>query len=151
MLGADVTDPEGIEGAIGQTPGLGLLDLQTVMQPEKQLRTVSGRAATSGAPFSGYEIHIGETEGPDLLRPFLEVEGVPHGAVSKDGRVMGAYVHGLFESGAFRKDFLAGLGAASDGRDHGEKIDQALDRLADAMEEALDIDGLLSLAAVPSG
>ncbi len=151
MLGKDVADTEGIEGAVGNTPGLSLLDLETVMRPEKQVRTVKGRAATSGAPFSGYEIHIGETEGPDLSRPFLDVEGEPHGAVSKDGRVMGAYVHGLFESGDFRQDFLAGLGAESDGRDHGEKIDQALGRLAAAMEEALDIDGLLSLAAAPSG
>lgn len=151
MLGTDVADPEGIEGAAGQTPGLGFLDLQTIMRPEKQVRTVTGKAAISGTPFSGYEIHIGETEGPDLARPFLEVEGAPHGAINKDGHVMGAYVHGIFESGAFRKDFLARLGAASDGRDHDEKIDQALDRLANAMEEALDIEGLLSLATVPSG
>ncbi|WOF72606.1 cobyric acid synthase [Parvibaculaceae bacterium PLY_AMNH_Bact1] len=151
MLGKHVNDPEGREGAAAMTPGLGLLDVATVMRPEKLLRTVTGRAATSGAPFSGYEIHIGETKGRDLERSFLEVEGAPHGAISEDGRIMGAYVHGLFENGAFRKDFLGGLGATSDGQDHDGKVDRALDRLAGAMEEALDIDGLLNLAAVPSG
>ena len=150
MLGTQIDDPEGIEGSATKTRGLGLLDVATIMQPEKQVRTVSGRAATSGAAFSGYEIHIGETKGRDLERPFLEVEGTPHGAISEDGRISGAYVHGLFESGMFRKAFLSQLGVASDGQNHDEKVDRALDSLADAMEEALDIEGLLSLAAVPS-
>jgi len=150
MLGTQIDDPEGIEGSATKTPGLGLLDVATIMQPEKQVRTVNGRAAISGAAFSGYEIHIGQTKGRDLERPFLEVDGIPHGAISEDGRIMGAYVHGLFESGAFRKAFLSQLGTVSDGQNHDEKIDRALDSLADAMEEALDIEGLLSLAAVPS-
>ena len=150
MLGYQVNDPEGIEGLVTKTPGLGLLDVVTIMQPEKQVRTVRGRAAITGAQFSGYEIHIGETKGQDLERPFLEVKGTPHGAISEDGRIMGAYIHGLFKSGAFRKDFLSQLDVASDGQNHDEKVDRALDRLADAMEGALDIEGLLSLAAAPS-
>ena len=150
MLGTEIEDPEGLEGAASRTPGLGLLDVATVMQPEKQVRTVSGQAARSGAPFTGYEIHIGETKGRDLARPLLEVDGAPHGAVSKDACVMGAYIHGLFESGAFRRDFLQNLGAVSDGQNHDEKVDRALDELAEAMESTLDIDGLLNLAAVPS-
>ena len=149
MLGNQVNDPEGIEGSTTKTPGLEFLDVVTNMQPEKQVRTVHGRAASSGAAFSGYEIHIGETKGRDLERPFLEVEGTPHGAISEDGRVMGAYIHGLFESGAFRKDFLSRLGVASDGQNHDQKVDRALDSLAGAMEEALDIEGLLRLAAMP--
>lgn len=150
MLGMEIEDPEGLEGVAAKVQGLGLLDVMTVMQPEKQVRTVTGRAANSGAPFSGYEIHIGETSGADLERPMLEVEGAPHGAVNGDGRIMGAYIHGLFESGAFRRDFLAHLGAVSDGQNHEKKIDRALDELADAMERALDIEGLLNLATVPS-
>ncbi len=150
MLGTQVDDPDGIEGTVRQALGLGLLDLKTRMRAEKQVRTVTGTAMRSGAPFSGYEIHIGETHGADEARPLLEIGGAPHGAVSEDGRIMGAYVHGLFESGAFRKDFLHRLGAKSDGENHDQKVDRALDRLADAMEEVLDIDGLLSLAAVPS-
>ncbi|MCE7998291.1 MAG: cobyric acid synthase [Rhodobiaceae bacterium] len=150
MLGTEIEDPEGLEGAASRTPGLGLLDVATVMQPEKQVRTVTGQAARSGAPFTGYEIHIGETKGRDLARPLLEVGGAPHGAISKDACVMGAYIHGLFESGTFRRDFLQNLGAVSDGQNHDEKVDRALDELAEAMESTLDIEGLLNLATVPS-
>lgn len=150
MLGTEIEDPEGLEGVASKIQGLGLLDVATVMQPEKQVRTVSGRAARSGAPFTGYEIHIGETSGADLARPMLEVDGAPHGAVNRDGRIMGAYIHGLFESGAFRRDFLQNLGAVSDGQNHDEKVDRALDALAEAMESTLDVEGLLNLAAVPS-
>jgi len=150
MLGKHLSDPQGLEGEASQAAGLGLLDLATTMLSEKQVRTVAGLVPGTDVSFSGYEIHIGETTGLALERPFLEIGGKPHGAISADGRVMGAYVHGLFESGSFRCHFLGSLGAPSDGINHEEKIDRALDALAGAMEESLDIEGLLSLAAVPS-
>ncbi len=151
MLGGRLADPHGLEGSPSEAPGLGFFDLETRMQPEKQVRTIVGRMPHSDVSLSGYEIHMGETVGADLARPFLEVEGEPHGAATADGKIMGAYIHGLFESGEFRRHFLRLLGAASDGIDHDVKIDRALDTLAGAMEQELDIDGLLSLAAVPSG
>jgi adenosylcobyric acid synthase len=117
-----------------------------MMQPEKQVRNVTGTLWEGTAVFTGYEIHVGKSEGPSLDRPFLKVDGAPHGAVSADGQVMGGYVHGLFESGAFRRGFLAQLGAASDGINQRVKVERALDQLADEMEVALDLDGLLSTA-----
>ncbi len=150
MLGRHLSDPQGLEGTATDAAGLGLLDLMTTMQPEKQVRTIAGRVPGANVSFSGYEIHIGETTGPALDKPMVEIEGKPHGAISADGRVMGAYVHGLFESGAFRRYFLDQLGAKSDGVNHDEKIDRALTALANAMENALDIEGLLNLASVPS-
>jgi len=149
MLGRHLSDPQGVEGEVSNAAGLGLLDLETTMQPEKQVRTVTGRVPCTDVSFSGYEIHMGETTGPALRRPFLEIDGKSHGAISADGRVMGAYVHGIFESGQFRRYFLDLMGAQSDAINHDEKIDRALDILAGAMEGALDIEGLLSLAAAP--
>jgi len=112
MLGRRIADPEGIEGPPGADAGLGLLDVETVMDPEKRVERIAGRHVATGQPVDGYEIHLGRTKGPDCARPFLEVAGLPEGAASPDGRVAGTYVHGLFASDAFRAAFLlAGLGA----------------------------------------
>ena len=63
----EIADPEGIEGKPGSTPGLGLLDVTTELTPSKRLETVAGHT-DDGAPFSGYEMHIGRTTGPDTAR-----------------------------------------------------------------------------------
>ncbi|NDV01408.1 cobyric acid synthase [Pseudoroseicyclus sp. CLL3-39] len=148
MLGRTIDDPEGIEGPPGTAPGLGLLDVATTMHPEKRLTRVNGTDRESGAPLTGYEIHIGRTEGPDAARPWLTVEGQPEGAASPDGRVRGSYLHGLFASDAFRAAYLARLGAPSlPGFEDG--VEAALDALADHIEAHLDVDALLALAAAP--
>ncbi|MEQ9142997.1 MAG: cobyric acid synthase [Parvibaculaceae bacterium] len=147
MLGTKLSDPQGIDGAPGEASGLRLLDMQTVMRPEKQVRQVEGVCAASGVFVRGYEIHAGESTGPALREPFLILNGEPHGALGRGGQVMGAYVHGLFERGEFRRKFLADLGGTSDGVDQSRKTEHALDSLADTMESALDMDGLLALAA----
>ena len=69
MLGKSLADPHGIEGAPRTVPGLGLLDVDTVMTPEKRLAAVTGASLPDGVPFSGYEMHIGATAGPDTARP----------------------------------------------------------------------------------
>ncbi|WP_407176256.1 cobyric acid synthase [Bradyrhizobium sp. STM 3562] len=146
MLGKSVADPEGIEGPAGETPGLGLLDVTTVMTPEKALTRVKAVHAATGQGLDAYEIHIGRTEGPDLARPFSFVNGAPEGAVSADGLVHGTYLHGLFTADAFRRAFLAGLGIEASGEQYRARIESALDALADHIERHLDVDGLLRLA-----
>ncbi|MBT8408614.1 MAG: cobyric acid synthase, partial [Alphaproteobacteria bacterium] len=111
MLGRRIDDPLGIEGAPGSTEGLGLLDVTTSMTPRKALTEVAATHAQTGSRFRGYEIHIGETGGPDRARPFAQVDGAPEGATSADGRVWGSYLHGMFAGDAFRAAFLSGLGA----------------------------------------
>jgi adenosylcobyric acid synthase len=137
--------PKGIEGPAGADTGLGLLDVETVMTPDKRLTTVRATHAATGLPFDGYEIHIGRSDGPDRARPFGFVDGEPEGAVSADGRVAGSYLHGMFRDDAFRAAWLAGFGVASEGS-HGAGVEAALDALAAHVEAHLDVDGLLAAA-----
>ncbi|MFC5737879.1 cobyric acid synthase [Sinirhodobacter huangdaonensis] len=146
MLGRVIADPEGIEGPAGESPGLGLLDVTTVMTPEKRLRRVSARHAGTGLSVAGYEIHIGRTEGPDRARPFADIAGAAEGAISADGRVSGSYLHGLFAADDFRAAFLSGLGIAASGRGHEAGVEAALEALADHVEAHLDVGGLFALA-----
>ncbi|MES2698009.1 MAG: cobyric acid synthase [Pseudomonadota bacterium] len=146
MLGRVIDDPDGIEGAAGSSPGLGLLDVATVMTPDKRLARVRAVHAGSGLAVAGYEIHIGRTDGPDCTRPFAHVDGRAEGAVSADGRVTGSYLHGLFASDAFRAAYLHALGIAAPLRSHGASVEAALDALADHVETHLDVPGLLALA-----
>ncbi|WP_136682649.1 cobyric acid synthase [Falsirhodobacter xinxiangensis] len=145
MLGRTVNDPQGIEGHSGAAPGLGLLDVRTVMSPDKHLARVTARHAATGLTMQGYEIHIGRTDGPDCARPFAFVDGRGEGAVSADGLVMGSYLHGMFADDDFRAAFLADLGVRSDLR-YAAGVEDVLDRLAAHVEAHLDVTGLLSLA-----
>jgi len=147
MLGRRLHDPEGIEGPAGSVEGLGLLDLETTMQAGKRLVEVGGRHLASGAPVAGYEMHIGVTEGADRARPFLALDGRADGAVSRDGRVMGGYLHGLFASDAFRRAFLASLGRRRHaGLAYERAVEQALEALADHLEAHLDLDRVWRIA-----
>jgi adenosylcobyric acid synthase len=146
MLGHAVADPDGAEGAPGRDPGLGMLDVETVMRADKQLTRVAATHAASGRPFHGYEIHIGRTEGPDRARPFAHVDGEPEGAVSPCGRVQGSYLHGMFRDDGFRAAWLAQFGVAGRAR-YDAGVEAVLDALADHLEAHLDVDGLLAAAA----
>jgi adenosylcobyric acid synthase len=146
MLGRRLADPEGTEGPAAQVEGLGLLDIETVLAGDKKLASVSG-IGPGGAPFDGYEMHIGRTIGPDCARPLVKLsDGRPDGAVSADGRVMGTYVHGFFAGDAQRAAWLAGFGAAAGGLAYEAQLEETLDALAAHLESHMDIDALLALA-----
>ena len=145
MLGKSIVDPDGIEGEPGRSAGLGLLDVETVLGPTKQLRVETATHVGSGAVVSGYHMHMGVTTGADLARPFALVGHVPEGAVSQDGRVMGTYLHGLFAADGFRRALLGN--AASPDLAFEASVEAALDGLANHLESHIDIDRLLALAA----
>ncbi|EYD76525.1 Cobyric acid synthase [Rubellimicrobium mesophilum DSM 19309] len=147
MLGRRIEDPDGVEGSPGGVDGLGLLDVTTVMGREKRLARVEGVHPASGARVAGYEIHMGRTEGLDLQRAWLSLEGRPEGAASGDGRVQGTYLHGLFAADAFRAAWLAELGVAGAGFDWEGQVEATLDALAAHVERHLDLDALLALSA----
>ena len=147
MLGRTLADPDGVEGPPGTAVGLGLLDVETVLTGEKQLLAVTG-TGLGGAPFTGYEMHMGRTGGPDAGRPVLRLDdGRVDGAASADGLVQGAYVHGLFANDAHRRAWLRLLGAPPSAYRHEAAVEATLDALAAHLETHLDIDRLLSLAA----
>lgn len=147
MLGTRIADPDGIEGPRGDVAGLGLLDVTTTLRPAKQLREVTGTMTATSAAFSGYEMHMGETSGPDTARPMLRFSDQrPDGAVSGNGRVAGTYVHGLFGGDAQRGAFLRHHGAEAAALNHDAGIEAVLDALAAHLEAHVDIGRLLGLA-----
>ena len=146
MLGRSIADPGGIEGPADVVPGLGWLDVDTVLTGTKVLKPVTGAGAAGQGRFSGYEMHVGITTGPARDHPLLLIDRAgPEGAMSRNGRVGGCYVHGLFAADPFRAGFLAGLGVVS-GLAYEAAVDMALDECAAAVERHLDLDGLLAIA-----
>jgi adenosylcobyric acid synthase len=145
MLGKSIADPHGIEGPPCTVPGLGHLDVETVMAPIKHLSLKTGEHPQSGTTLTGYEIHIGETTGPDCARAWLRFDGNAEGAATPDARVQGCYMHGLFSSDAFRAAYLAPYGVAST-LDFEAGVDDTLDALAQHVEKYFDVDLMLSLA-----
>ena len=146
MLGRALHDPEGIEGEQGLAEGLGLLDVETSLSGEKRLEKVVGESA-DGAPFAGYEMHMGVTEGPDRARPFAKLSGdAAEGAMSQDGRVIGTYIHGIFADDRQRSAWLKRLGARETAIAYDSLVDETLDKLAAHLAANIDIDKLLALA-----
>jgi len=150
LLGRRIADPNGVDGAPGSAAGLGLLDVETVMTGDKTVTPVQGVCAETGTALTGYEIHMGRTDGPDTFRPFAKIDGQADGARSADGRIEGTYVHGAFAEDAFRRAWLTQLGATSDvSMTYGREVERALNALADGVERSADVDGLLALARAP--
>ena len=145
MLGRTIDDPNGVEGPAGTAQGLGLLDVETVLTSEKTLTHAKG-VTRDGMPFSGYEMHMGMTQGPDCARPFAHIDGAPEGAVSASGRVIGTYVHGLFADDRQRSAWLQRLGAGPATVAYDELVESTLDRLAKHLTTFVDLDRLFSLA-----
>ena len=152
MLGQRLNDPLGLEGAPGSVAGLGLLECETALEPEKQLRNVTGSLQLPGNPaVSGYEIHMGMTHGAALQNPaLLFADGRADGAQSADGRIIASYCHGLFDHPDALRGLLAWAGMnAPMTVDFAQRRASDIERLADATEAALDwtvLDSLLGTA-----
>ena len=154
MLGQTIDDPQGVEGAAGATTGLGHLAVDTVLATDKTLARVTASAPIFDAMVTGYEIHMGRTDGADCARPLLNIAGRPDGAMSDDGLVIGTYVHGIFADDGFRRAFLNDLAARRglSGRfgevDFGGRVDSVLDELAAHMAANLDLDAFAEMAGL---
>ncbi|QNA87807.1 cobyric acid synthase [Massilia sp. Dwa41.01b] len=136
MLGTQIRDPHGVEGAGGSSPGLGLLELETVMESDKRLQQVSGVCAfEETARVEGYEIHMGVSSGNALARPAFLIAGRAEGALSADGQILGSYLHGLFDHPDAGAALLRWAGARTHERVDPRRLREAsLDRLADTVE-----------------
>ncbi len=149
MLGRKISDPLGIEGAGAEVEGLGLLDMETVIEDEKTLRRITATETTTSKAVHGYEMHMGRSKLASSVRSWLTLDnGDGEGAISADGRIMGSYLHGLFAADDFRHAFLAAIRAGrARGADFDPGIDEVLDNLALHLEQNLDLDGLLEVAS----
>jgi adenosylcobyric acid synthase len=106
MLGLSIDDPAGVESA--DLPrcmqGMGLLPVRTIMRGEKTVRRTNGRTDLwGGSSFSGYEIHMGETTCEHSVEPN---DFNRDSAIISAGRVLGTYIHGLFDDDGLRHRFL---------------------------------------------
>ena len=150
MLGMRIDDPLGLEGAPGSSAGLGLVDFSTVLEAEKQLRSVQGHLCLDGAPVSGYEIHAGVSSGPALNQAAVQLDdGRRDGVLSDDGQVLGTYLHGLFEAPAACSALLrwAGLAEVQAFAYH-DLRERDIERLADLVEAHLDTGKLADLCGL---
>ena len=138
MLGHVVRDPDAIEGNQTEARGLGLLDLETVLVPQKTVMSRNAVDLETGEPLDGYEIHMGRTTGPGTEKPMIQFDGSDDGAISPDGRVRGSYLHGIFTSDSWRNAYLAQIGVANSTLNFRQNVETALDSLADHLEKVID-------------
>ncbi len=147
MLGQEIWDDDGIEGAPGRVSGLGHLNAITRLEPKKTLALTTATDLISGTAVEGYEIHLGQTTGPDCERAWLRIGERSEGAADPTGRVRGCYLHGLFSADDFRRKTLTALGATVTEQSYEAQIEATLDALAAHMERHLDLDLLYNLAS----
>ena len=151
MLGRRIADPRGPRRAAGRGGRARACSTsRRCSAATSGCREPTGTDLATGMPVRGYEMHLGATTGPGLARPMLDLGGRPDGAVSADGRVAGCYLHGLFAGDAFRRAFLARLGAeAGDGIAYERDDRDDARRARRSLERHLDLAALLAAARAP--
>ncbi|ENM5766537.1 cobyric acid synthase [Vibrio mimicus] len=143
MLGEWVHDPLGIEGEAGSSEGLGLFAMETELTAEKRLTNVQGSLMLDGQEViaQGYEIHAGRsTWAEDQKSPIMLSDGSVDGLVSDCNQLFGTYLHGIFDRPETALRVCQWAGAAEiEQYDHRAVQERAIDRIADAIEEHLDL------------
>lgn len=143
MLGAVVHDPNGVETSAGSTQGLGLLPISTELTAKKTLTQSQGQLqlADNTVAVSGYEIHVGKTIFDQPVTPLITLaDGQIDGCVNKDDNIAGTYLHGLFEDDAVVNLLGQWVGCVLEQQaSFAEQQETAIERLADAVEEYLDM------------
>jgi adenosylcobyric acid synthase len=156
MLGRKVSDLSGLDGRGGAEAGLGLLTVETEFLPEKTADRVSGQTIQHGEALEGYEIHMGRThrlEGEAFARVTGETgQTYEDGATDCSGRVLGTYLHGIFDSPDFRLAYLNRVRETfklpqqtRSGKSAREKRESSYSMLSQAVSEHLDNEFLLNL------
>jgi adenosylcobyric acid synthase len=146
MLGRAVHDPDGLEGAPGSSDGLGWLDIETTLMPQKQLRRVQGKLQLGQARVEGYEIHQGISTGNGLAYPLVLLDEFADGAISEDRAIAGTYLHGLFDHPEACAALLRWAGLENvEQPDYRQQREAQLERLADAVEAYLDMSRILEI------
>jgi len=155
MLGTVVHDPDGLEGGAGSTRGLSLLPVETVLRAPKF--TTLTRFAWGELTGEGYEIHMGQSErkGGDILFNILSRNGEAcrngDGCVAGGGRILGTYLHGLFDTPGILGRWLVGIGlpeVTPPACGERETRDRNYEKLADHFERHVDVEAIAGLAGI---
>lgn len=153
MLGKKIYDPQKIESDTKEIDGLGFLDIITILIPDKTTRQITARMVKNIGFFTaenleGYEIHLGRTDflndNHGIFEIIIDGEVIKDGAFNKDFRVWGTYIHGVFNNDSFRNNFLNSLGVEVCELSYKESINRSIDRLADVVEENIDVQKIMS-------
>jgi len=150
ILGKTITDPLGIESNLKSIDALGLLNMTTELKAEKRLVRQKGIHIASGLEVFGYEIHHGISESPGH-QPLLRFDsGGFCGSGSDQYRVWGSYLHGIFDSDAFRRWFIDAVRTHKGYEKIGRivapyNLEAAFDRLADTVRKSLDMNTIYRL------
>ncbi|OBU87616.1 cobyric acid synthase [Chromobacterium subtsugae] len=141
MLGKKLHDPDGLEGEPGSGDGLGWLDMETTLAPEKRLTRMRGRLTLGDAEAAGYEIHMGVSQGPALAHPAVRFDdGSVDGARSEDGQIFATYLHGVLDEPAACQAILRWAGLKEpEALDYPALREANIDKLADMLEKHLDL------------
>lgn len=168
ILGKKVLDPNGVESNIPEIKGLGLLDVETIFEGEKVTTQVEGKILfkdkgllgnCENSRIKGYEIHMGRTKLGEDAYPFIEIdkklgEQVKYsdGAVNREGRVFGTYLHGIFDEISFTEEIInniirqKGLTPSSNQSISLEEYkDREYDKLAKLVKENIDMEKIYEI------
>ncbi len=139
MLGQAIHDPDGVESQPGSSKGLGFLTMETHLKTGKRLKNINGYLYKTDIAVSGYEIHAGLSTGDALQKPVMMLEGNKDGAYSDDNRVMGTYLHGLFDRPAVSQAILLWAGYKTEKTiDLAEKREAGINLITDSLEQHFD-------------
>ncbi len=147
MLGRSIRDANGHESR-GSLEGLGFFDMKTEFQPEKVLRRLRLQAKEnltgSSVMLEGYEIHMGRSSIRE--EPLFTSPEFSDGAIK--GNVAGTYIHGVFDSGDFRRIFLERLSLKSTGMPLQKAWEDSIEKVARIFRESVDLDEIFRIAGL---
>lgn len=156
ILGRRIVDD--VESRAGPVAGLGLLDVETVFEPDKVVRRRAGvatRGVGAGHHVAGYQIHLGRVRSAEPWLCLDPVDGEApelEGSTSADGRVLGTSLHGLLDADELRAAILCDVAhrRARTFRPspvpHRSRLDAQHERLADWLDEHLDTAAVSAIA-----
>ncbi len=162
MLGERLFDPEHTESRIPEMAGLGLLNFDATFHKDKTTVQATGTiecesgwlSEHNGLMLDGYEIHTGTNDFHEGCIPFLHLNGREEvdGVINAEGNVMGTYLHGIFDTGAFWHALVDHVRKSKGlGTDDSEVLTmeefrrREYDRLADGVRQNLDMDAVYKI------
>ena len=141
MLGQNIADPLGHGGARGEVEGLGLLDVETDLTGDKFLRACAGVSTRKARLSSGYEMHVGRTEGPDSARPMLPfADGAATAPCRRTARSAPAMSMACSPTTSFARALLRWIGGQTSDLAYEAEVERTLDALADHLARHVDLD-----------